>query len=105
MRALLIAGTVALLLSAGCTPENLVSEKERALQDSVDAEVAGTLFEADLTQHASYKVHNNGLVVIKFAESVQPVTYTRVVEKLRANEQIPAVRAEQAGKEVCPLTQ
>ena len=103
MRTLLALAAFALLLSTGCTPENVVSEQERALQDSVDAEVAGTLFEADLTQRASYKVHKNGVVVIKFAESVKRAAYTRVVEKLRANEHVPAVQAEQAGKEVCPL--
>lgn len=91
------------LTSVGCTPENTISEQERTLQNTVDAEVAGTLFEADLTQQASYKVHKNGLVVIKFSQSVRPEVYTRVVQSLRANTKIPAVRAEQAGLEICPL--
>lgn len=93
----------AMLLMGGCTPENTVSQQERALQDAADSAVAGVLFEQDLDQRASYSVHKDGSVTIKFARSVQPPDYTRVVETLRRHRDITAVRAEQAGAEVCPL--
>ncbi len=93
----------ALLFAGACTPENTLTERERQLQSAADNQVASILFEEDLTQRASYRVHKNGVVVIKFAESVTPAAYTGVVERLRRNADIRTVQAEQAGREVCPL--
>ncbi len=103
MRSVIILGIVSISYASACTPENTLSEQERQLQNAADSEVAAILFEEDLSQRASYKVRKNGVVVIKFAESVTPATYTRVVQRLRSDPHIRAVRAEQAGREVCPL--
>ena len=52
---------------------------------------------------ASYKIRKNGLVVIKFDESVTKRNYTDVVNLLRSSPEVDGVQAEQGGVEVCPL--
>lgn len=66
--------------------------------------MAGILFENNLDQTASYHVHPDGSVVIKFGDSVSSGTYKKVVETLRSNPAIHGVRAEQNGVEVCSLS-
>lgn len=94
--------TIMLLLTA-CNSETLVSEQERQTQNAADTTVAHLLFEQGLSETASYNVHGDGLVVIKFDRSVTEPVYRDIVERLRADPAIDAVRAEQAGKEICPL--
>ncbi len=92
-----------LSLAAGCADQQALSRQEMEIQNRADAAVSGLLFEQELDQAASYNVHKDGLVVIKFAESVPLETYTRVVDMLRSNPDIRGVRAEQGGREVCKL--
>jgi len=101
MRKLLVL--VFTLLLAACNSETLVSEQERMTQNAADAVVSRLLFEQELTETASYHVHGDGVVVIKFDRSVAEPVYRDIVDRLRADPAISAVRAEQAGKEVCPL--
>jgi len=99
-------GGLALCLCAillGCTSNNLVTQEQIKTQNAADSEVAVALFERDLTERASYNVHKDGFVVIKFDRSVDSAVYTEVVQALRDNPLIKGVRAEQAGREVCPL--
>ncbi len=103
MRSLSVAVLLFTLGLAGCAGESVVSEEQRAQQSAIDSFVAQTLFSHDLDNQASYAVHNNGKVVIKFGEAVSSRVYTLVVKELRANPDIPAVYAEQSGKEVCGL--
>lgn len=97
---------VVLLISQlwGCANQQSLTKQERETQNRADAAVAGILFENDLSEAASYDVHNNGYVVIKFAESVPMKKYTKVVRMLRSNQAIHGVFAEQQGREVCPLS-
>ncbi len=90
-------------LLAGCAGSNVVSQEEIETQNTADAIVSGVLFANDLDNSASYNIRKNGLVVIKFDESVARGAYTEVVDLLRANPDIQGVRAEQGGIEVCPL--
>ena len=82
---------------------NELSPQEIAIQNAADAEVAAVLFEKDLDNHASYNVHKDGSVVIKFDRSVSSERYTDVVDTLRATAEINSVYAEQSGHQVCPL--
>ena len=59
--------------------------------------------ENDQDETASYNIRNDGYVVIQFDSSVSEKNYTKVVEQLRSNNNIPGVWAEQNGVEVCPL--
>lgn len=88
-------------LIAACASQNVLTEEERRLQSDADTVVSQVLFEHELDRQASYNVHKDGRVVIQFAESVSENSYTTVVNKLRASNKIPAVWAEQSGKEVC----
>lgn len=87
----------------GCGSENVLSKEEMAIQNAADDAVATLLFEREMTIRASYNVRKDGFVVIKFDEFVQSQEYNEVVKSLRDNSQISGVRAEQMGKEVCPL--
>ena len=91
------------LFVSACSPQSLISEQERQRQGAADTAVAELLFERDLTETASYNVHNDGLVVIKFDRSVAQPVYRDIVERLRRDPRIAGVRAEQEGKEVCRL--
>ena len=86
-----------------CAGHDSLTSEQRQLQDASDAAVAGTLFEHELDSVASYHVHKNGFVVIKFADGVPEERYTALVDSLRANTRVKGVRAEQNGVEVCPL--
>jgi hypothetical protein len=90
-------------LLAACASDNVLTQEEIKIQNAADEQVARILFDNDLTTTASYNVHKDGSVVIKFDESVAFDTYNEVVKTLRDNQQISRVRAEQGGKEVCPL--
>lgn len=91
------------LLLSGCTSGNVVTKEEINRQNKADAVVSGILFDKDLDNSASYNIRRNGLVVIKFDDSVSSQTYTEVVDLLRSSAEIHGVRAEQGGREVCPL--
>ncbi len=95
--------TVVFLL-AGCAGQESLTREQMEMQNRADAVVAGVLFEYDMDDAASYKVHRDGSVVIKFASSVPQLTYTQIVDRLRASDQINGVRAEQGGREVCKLS-
>lgn len=88
----------------GCASEQALTQQERQTQGSADAAVAGILFENNLDQAASYRVHPDGSVVVKFGDSVSSSTYNKVVDQLRSNPAIHGVRAEQNGVEVCSLS-
>ena len=89
------------LLSA--CQSNELSPEEIALQNAADSQVASLLFDKELDNHASYNVHKDGSVIIKFDRSVSSDRYTEVVEALRSNDEIKGVYAEQSGHQVCPL--
>ena len=103
--ALLVILSIILLISvmACSTPENIISNAERHHQNKIDEIVSTTLFDRELDNNASYKIRNDGMVVIKFDESIKENVYTEVVTALRANKHITMLRAEQAGVEICSL--
>jgi hypothetical protein len=86
----------------GCSADNELTKQQRQHQQLVDEIVAGALFERELDTLASYNVHKDGLVVIKFDESVPKQVYTDIVTELRANKNLSGLRAEQGGVEICP---
>ena len=92
-----------IIILAGCSSPNVISDEERKLQDAASEAVSGLLFENELDILASYNVRKSGYVVIKFHKSVKEDTYTDIVGKLRNTAGIKAVYAEQGGKEVCSL--
>jgi hypothetical protein len=92
-----------LLIHQGCATDSALTSEERSRQQAADYAVATILFENDLGGNASYNVHKDGAVVIKFDESVSFVDYNLVVNEMRANPSISSVRAMQSGREVCPL--
>ncbi len=81
----------------------MVSPEQIALQNKVDSIVAQELFARKLDEHASYNVHTDGFVAIKFDEEVTFQTYYDLVEWMRAKPEIKGVRASQMGREVCPV--
>jgi hypothetical protein len=87
---------------AGCASDQVVTPEQIALQNKVDSIVALELFSRKLDEHASYNVHTDGFVAIKFDESVTFQAYTDLVEWLRGRPEIKGVRATQMGVEVCP---
>lgn len=93
----------ALFLLASCTGQTALTQAERSRQQAADYAVASILFENELGGNASYNVHSDASVVILFDESVSFSDYTRVVGQMRSEPDIGNVRAEQAGREVCPL--
>lgn len=102
------SGTLLLLLSTllfvgGCVDNNSVTQEEINTMNRVDSIVSGLLFEKDLDKNTSYNVRKNGFVVIKFDKSVSSETYNDIVGQLRSNSNIYGVRAEQSGREVCPM--
>ena len=90
-----------LSLLTACGETNVLTKKEIAIQSKADAYVSGVLFDNDMSERASYKVKQDGTVVIKFEESVSPKQYTNVVNLLRSNKAIDTVYAEQSGNAVC----
>ena len=91
-----------ILLLTACQ-SNVLSPEEIALQDAADERVSSLLFEHNLDNHASYNVHKDGSVIIRFDRSVSAESYTDMVQKLRAVPEISSVYAEQGGQQVCPL--
>jgi hypothetical protein len=96
---LVIASIIIIL--AGCSNPNVVTSEERALEDKVDNAVNNILFSHDMEALASYNIRKNGQVRIMFADEVGYKQYKAVVDVMRAHPDIPSVRAEQAGMEVC----
>ena len=88
---------------AGCAENNTVTKAEIETQNRADAVVSGLLFDKSLDNSASYNIRKNGFVVIKFDESVSERTYSEIVNSLRTSPEITGVKAEQSGREVCPL--
>jgi hypothetical protein len=98
IRLLLVLGLV-----TGCAANNVVTKEEIETQNRADAVVSGLLFDNNLDNAASYNIRKNGFVVINFDESVAERTYTEIVHSLRSSPEITGVKAEQSGREVCPL--
>ena len=92
-----------LFLLAGCVDQQALTQKEIETQNRVDAIVSGLLFENELDEQASYNVRKDGFLVVKFSDSVTSDKYTEIVDTLRSNPEINGVRAEQSGREVCPI--
>ncbi len=90
------------ILLAACQSNELTQE-EIEIQDKADTEVASLLFEYELDKHASYNVHTDGSVIIKFDRKVSKENYTSIVEQLRESSEIKSIYATQGGKQVCPL--
>ena len=88
---------------AGCGTGNVLTQEQIEMQNKSSRYVTEVLFENDLDTTASYNIRKDGLVVIKFDDSVSQRDYTRVVEQLRSSSAIPSVSATQKGVEVCPL--
>lgn len=102
-RLILPALFAASALCSGCASDQVVSTEDIARQNRADGVVSQALFARRLDDHASYHVHPDGFVVIKFDPSVTMPVYTEVVQWLRAQPEIKGVRATQMGVEVCPL--
>lgn len=85
-----------------CQSNELTAE-EIASQNAADAEVAAVLFDNEMDNYASYNVHKDGSVIIKFDKSVPSQAYTSVVDILRSKKEINDVFATQSGYEVCPI--
>mgnify|MGYP001823239353 CR=1 FL=1 len=92
-----------LALLAGCADNNALTRAEIETQNRADAVVSGLLFDESLDNTASYNIRKNGFVVIRFDESVAERTYSEIVHSLRSSPEITGVKAEQSGREVCPL--
>lgn len=92
-----------ILITLTACQSNELTPEEIAIQNAADAEVAAVLFDYELDNHASYNIHKDGSVVIKFDHSVKSQIYTSVVDNLRAIPEIKSVYAEQSGQQVCPL--
>lgn len=95
--------TLCTVITGGCVDQQSLTQEERAIEDRVDAVVSGVLFENELDEAASYNVHKDGFVVINFGKSVPFDKYSHVVDILRSNKAINGLRAEQEGREVCPM--
>lgn len=87
----------------GCVANNVITPEEIKTQNKAAHVVSGVLFDNDIDDSASYNIRKNGLVVIRFDESVSERSYTDVVNMLRSSPDINGVQAEQGGIEVCPL--
>ncbi len=92
-----------IVVVSGCANQHSLTKEELANQSRVDAMVSSTLFENELDEEASYNIHRDGFVMIRFAETVPFEKYNHVVDILRSNKSIKGVRAEQSGREVCPI--
>lgn len=92
-----------LVAFTSCSYENELTREQAQREQLIDEFVANTLFKRELDTHASYNVHKDGWVVIKFDKSVPEKVYTEVVAELRANKNLVGLRAEQEGMEVCPV--
>ena len=92
-----------LLILPACQSNELTAE-EIAIQNAADAQMSAALFDYDLDNHASYNVHPDGSVIIRFDRSVTMNDYTSIVDALRAMPEINDVYATQGGIQVCPLT-
>lgn len=94
---------LSLFLLVGCASDQVVTAEQIALQNKVDGILSQELFARKLDEHASYNVHPDGFVAIKFDESVSFQAYNDLFEWLRARPEIKGVRATQMGREVCPV--
>lgn len=94
---------VAVLMLSACASDSVISESEMQTQNRADAVVSSLLFEHGLDEKATYSVHKDGSVVIRFGKAVPFLVYNEVVQGLRDNPAVKGVYAEQEGKEVCGL--
>ncbi len=101
------AGLLALMTTAslltGCSSHQVLTKQQVAIQNAADAQVALILFESDLEDAASYNIRKDGFVVVRFHESVSARDFTMAVGAMRSRPEITGVRAEQSGREICPL--
>jgi hypothetical protein len=88
----------------GCVNSNEVTPAQMATMDAADRAVSTALFDAEVDASTSYNVRKDGFVVIYFAKEVPSGVYNRVVARLRSDDRITGVRAEQGGREVCILS-
>jgi len=63
------------LTAAACNTTESLTKEELAVQNAADTQVAMVLFERDLDKAASYNVHKDGYVVIKFKNDVPSADY------------------------------
>jgi len=94
---------IALIMLFACVNQESLTPEEIKIQNRADAVVSNLLFENDLDEKASYNVHKDGFLVVKFADTVPSKQYTDIVNTLRSHPDINGVRAEQSGREVCPI--
>lgn len=97
-----VVAVCAILVLGACASDQVVSSEQIAVQNKVDGLVSQEIFARKLDEHASYNVHTDGFVAIKFDESVSFDAYNDLVEWLRSRPEIKGVRATQMGREVCP---
>lgn len=103
IRTLVVSILVVVVLMLCACQSNELTQEEIEIQNKADSEVAALLFDYELDKHASYNVHKDGSVIIKFDRKVSKETYTSIVEKLRDSSAIKSIYATQGGQEVCPL--
>jgi hypothetical protein len=102
-KSIIVPALFAGLILSGCVDQNSLTQDQIAKQNRADALVSGVLFEHELDETASYNVHKDGFLVVKFDQSVPAQKYTEVVDIFRSSPEIKGVRAEQGGREVCAL--
>ena len=101
-RSAAVAALAALI--AACHTTQSLTQQALAVQSAADEQVAVTRFDRDLDQAASYHVHKDGFVVIRFKDSAASEDYTAAVSELRSKPSISGMRAQQGGREVCILS-
>lgn len=99
-----IISVISFMYLVGCASEQVVTPEQIAVQNKVDSIVAQEIFSRKLDEHASYNVHTDGSVAIKFDNEVTFQMYNDLVAWMRAKPEIKSVRATQMGREVCPVT-
>ena len=90
---------------SSCVDQNTLTNEEIQVQSNADTAAANILFEHEIDTQASYYVHKNGFIVIKFHQSVPSNIYTKAVDEMRSSPMISGVDAWQGGRNVCILNQ
>ncbi|MET0028296.1 MAG: hypothetical protein ABW101_11730 [Candidatus Thiodiazotropha sp.] len=103
MKPMLFGIAFCAIVAGGCADQQSLTQEELHNQSRVDAVVSGVLFENELDEVTSYNIRKDGFVVIRFAPSVPSEKYNQVVDQLRSDDDVPGLRAEQGGKEICPV--
>lgn len=99
----MIATILLAFLMVSCSNQEVLTEKERAKQLSIDNLVSETLFQNNLEEDASYHIDGKGHVQINFEPLVPTSLSDRIVHQLRAEPLIKSVTAKQNGQTICPL--